>query len=115
LFVSTSAFTILPYGPVPFIFVNSKLLDLAMRLAKGVAKTLSLLRLLLLFSSFIDGFFSTVFIVSIIEMFKDDYEWFDFGTSTEKNGSYLNTGLIKSKEEFGLSAICYDTYKLVLQ
>jgi len=54
-------------------------------------------------------------IVSIIEMFKDDYEWFDFGTSTEKNGSYLNTGLIKSKEEFGLSAICYDTYKLVLQ
>ncbi|MDC1310610.1 GNAT family N-acetyltransferase [Flavobacteriaceae bacterium] len=53
-------------------------------------------------------------IVSIIEMFKDDYEWFDFGTSTEQNGSYLNTGLIKSKEEFGLSAICYDTYKLVL-
>ena len=50
-----------------------------------------------------------------ISDFKDDYEWFDFGTSTEQNGIYLNTGLIKSKEEFGLSAICYDTYKLVLQ
>lgn len=54
-------------------------------------------------------------IVSIIEMFKDDYVWFDFGISTEKNGNYLNQGLIKSKEEFGLSAICYDTYKLLLQ
>jgi len=51
-------------------------------------------------------------VVSIFEMFKGKYEWFDFGTSTEKMGTYLNTNLIKSKEEFGLTAVCYDTYEL---
>ncbi|MFC2089131.1 GNAT family N-acetyltransferase [Bacteroidota bacterium] len=54
-------------------------------------------------------------IVSIIEMFENKYEWFDFGISTEQNGRYLNRSLIKSKEEYGLSAICYDTYKLDLR
>ncbi len=53
-------------------------------------------------------------VVSIIEQFKDNYEWFDFGISTEKNGTYLNTSLIKSKEEFNMSAVCYDTYELVI-
>jgi hypothetical protein len=38
--------------------------------------------------------------------------WFDFGISTEKGGRFLNEGLIKQKEEFGASAINYDTYLL---
>ena len=52
--------------------------------------------------------------VSFIDKYKDQYEWFDFGISTENNGRTLNTGLIKSKEEFNLSSICYDFYELGL-
>jgi len=48
----------------------------------------------------------------ICEHYKNKLEWFDFGISTENNGKNLNFNLIKSKEEFGLSAICYDTYEL---
>ena len=53
------------------------------------------------------------FIVCYIhEQFRTQFKWFDFGISTEKNGLILNKNLIKSKEEFGLSGICYDTYEL---
>jgi hypothetical protein len=53
------------------------------------------------------------FIVCYIhEQFKTEFQWFDFGISTENNGLVLNKSLIKSKEEFGLSGICYDTYEL---
>ena len=48
----------------------------------------------------------------IYEKYCNEFEWFDFGISTEKNGRVLNKNLIKSKEEFGLSGICYDTYEL---
>ena len=51
-------------------------------------------------------------ICSIYEQFKNELEWFDYGISTEKNGRILNLNLIKSKEEFGLSGLCYDTYEL---
>lgn len=51
-------------------------------------------------------------IVSIIEKYKNEYQWFDYGVSTERNGMFLNTNLIKSKEEFGLTTVCYDTYTL---
>lgn len=51
-------------------------------------------------------------IISIVDMYKDKYEWFDFGVSTENQGMSLNTALIKSKEEFNLSAVCYDFYEL---
>ena len=51
-------------------------------------------------------------IVSFIDKYKEQYEWFDFGTSTENNGNTLNTALIKSKEEFNLSSVCYDIYEL---
>ncbi len=54
-------------------------------------------------------------IVSIINLYKDKYEWFDFGISTENYGKYLNTNLINSKEEFNMSAICYDTYELIIK
>lgn len=50
-------------------------------------------------------------VVSIFDMYKNKYEWFDFGISTENNGCYLNSSLIKSKEEFNMSAVCYDFYE----
>ncbi len=39
---------------------------------------------------------------------------FDFGISTEKNGWYLNAGLIKNKESWGARAVAYDWYQLDL-
>lgn len=39
---------------------------------------------------------------------------FEFGTSTESGGKYLNEGLISQKEGFGARGIVYDTYKLEL-
>lgn len=40
--------------------------------------------------------------------------WFDFGISTENGGLMLNEGLISQKEEYGASALNYDTYLLDL-
>ena len=53
-------------------------------------------------------------IFSLLENYKQNKIWFDFGISTEQNGSYLNENLIKQKEEFGASCITYDTYKIKL-
>lgn len=39
--------------------------------------------------------------------------WFDFGISTERDGS-LNYGLTLQKEGFGGRGICYDTYRITL-
>ena len=42
-----------------------------------------------------------------------DYQscrYFDFGTSNEDRGRYLNEGLIYQKEGFGGRAVCYDWY-----
>ena len=41
-------------------------------------------------------------------------DYFDFGISTEKEGRFLNSGLIANKESFGARAIVYDTYELEL-
>jgi hypothetical protein len=49
----------------------------------------------------------------IKEHYKDK-RYFDFGISTEKHGTLLNVGLIKRKENFGASAVVYDTYKITL-
>jgi len=38
------------------------------------------------------------------------WRWFDLGHSTEKDSRVLNNGLINQKEEFGASAVNYDTY-----
>lgn len=54
-------------------------------------------------------------ITELIDKYKYNYEWFDFGISTENNGQYLNASLIKSKEEFNMSAICYDFYELEIK
>lgn len=43
-----------------------------------------------------------------------DLPYFDFGTSNEDGGLYLNESLIYQKEGFGGRAICYDTYTLPL-
>lgn len=37
--------------------------------------------------------------------------WFDFGKSTEQQGTILNEGLIFQKESFGGRAVCYDWYE----
>lgn len=43
-----------------------------------------------------------------------DARWFDFGTSNEDGGRYLNEGMVKHKEEFGGRSIVYDQYILEL-
>ncbi len=48
----------------------------------------------------------------IISQYKDDAEYFDFGTSTEEKGKVLNEGLIFQKEGFGGRGICYDAYQI---
>ena len=37
--------------------------------------------------------------------------FFDFGISNEKEGRYLNAGLVGQKQEFGGRAIAYDFYE----
>lgn len=47
----------------------------------------------------------------------DDFhgcEYFDFGTSNEDMGRYLNEGLIYQKEGFGGRAVCYDWYEVMI-
>ena len=41
-------------------------------------------------------------------------KYFDFGISTEKNGRYLNKGLVEYKEGFGAKTIVHDFYHLNL-
>lgn len=43
-----------------------------------------------------------------------DYQYFDFGKSTEDQGHYLNESLIYQKEGFGARGVCYDTYEWTL-
>ncbi|MDR0988666.1 MAG: GNAT family N-acetyltransferase [Prevotellaceae bacterium] len=43
-----------------------------------------------------------------------DKHYFDFGISTEHDGSLLNEGLLFQKEGFGGRAVMYDTYELKL-
>ncbi len=51
----------------------------------------------------------------LIDEFKaKGYRWFDFGISTEHDGTGLNAGLLGQKEGFGARSVCYDTYILNL-
>ena len=43
-----------------------------------------------------------------------NHAYFDFGISTEKQGTYLNQQLIYQKEGFGGRGICYEWYKWML-
>ena len=53
---------------------------------------------------------------SILDLLINEYyaekKYFDFGISTEKNGFYLNEGLIRFKEEFGARAVVHDFYEV---
>lgn len=43
--------------------------------------------------------------------YADNYLYFDFGRSTEGDGSVLNETLVSQKEGFAGRTICYDTYE----
>lgn len=47
-----------------------------------------------------------------IELYSADKQYFDFGISTEKQGTFLNEGLINQKEMFGGRGIVHDFYEL---
>lgn len=51
----------------------------------------------------------------LILLFYNRKLYFDFGTSIEKGGLYLNEDLIFQKEGFGARAITYDTYQLTVK
>lgn len=44
----------------------------------------------------------------------DGRKYFDFGISTEKQGTYLNEGLCAFKESFGARGVTYDFYRIDL-
>ncbi len=48
----------------------------------------------------------------LITRYSSGKTYFDFGTSTEKGGAYLNRGLAEYKEGFGARAVTYDIYKV---
>lgn len=48
----------------------------------------------------------------LVKYVYSDKKYFDFGISTEKNGEYLNEGLIAQKEGFGAYAVAHDFYEL---
>lgn len=48
----------------------------------------------------------------LIKRANSENKYFDFGTSTESGGQYLNKGLISQKEGFGARAVVYDTYEI---
>lgn len=51
---------------------------------------------------------------NVISKALEQHSYFDFGISTENNGTYLNEQLIYQKEGFGGRAICYDGYEWTL-
>lgn len=53
-------------------------------------------------------------LITLLNEYYNNYTYFDFGYSTEDGGKYLNESLINLKEEFGASAVCYDTYQMEL-
>ncbi len=50
----------------------------------------------------------------LTDLYRNQFDYFDFGISSEQEGRYLNTGLIAQKEGFNASTICYDFYRLKL-
>lgn len=53
-------------------------------------------------------------IESIINRYRGDKKWLDFGISSEQAGLYLNEGLISQKEGFGGRTLTYKTWELDL-
>lgn len=50
---------------------------------------------------------------TLIDTYADSKTYFDFGISTESNGTFLNTGLISQKEGFGGRTIVHQFYELL--
>lgn len=50
----------------------------------------------------------------VIEEALREHDYFDFGISTEQNGTLLNEQLIYQKEGFGGRGVCYDCYEWTL-
>jgi hypothetical protein len=50
----------------------------------------------------------------LITAYYSEKRYFDFGISTERQGRYLNVGLVEYKESWGGRATVYDTYEIEL-
>jgi hypothetical protein len=50
----------------------------------------------------------------LIDAYYAEKRYFDFGISTERQGRYLNVGLVEYKESWGGRATVYDTYEIGL-
>jgi hypothetical protein len=48
----------------------------------------------------------------LISVYVPSHDYFDFGVSTEEQGTALNIGLIEQKEGFGARAIVHDFYEM---
>lgn len=53
-----------------------------------------------------------VVLADLIERFSGAARYFDFGISTERDGHYLNAGLVEYKEGFGARTVVHDFYRL---
>ena len=51
-------------------------------------------------------------ISTLLEKYKQEKQYFDFGISTENDGRFLNEGLIAQKEGFGGRSVCHTTWKM---
>lgn len=51
-------------------------------------------------------------IKTLMDTYTPSKQWFDFGISSENNGSLLNYGLISQKEGFGGRTIVYQTWEI---
>ncbi len=60
------------------------------------------------------GALDAIFFFLINDYYKGKKRYFDFGISTERNGLFLNKGLIFFKEGFGARAVAYDFYEVRL-
>lgn len=54
-------------------------------------------------------------ISTVIENYKNEKLWLDFGISTEECGRYLNEGLISQKEGFGGRTNVYETWLITIK
>lgn len=50
----------------------------------------------------------------VIDMFRGQARYFDFGISTDPDGRSLNHGLVEYKQRFGARAVAHDFYRLSL-
>jgi hypothetical protein len=54
-------------------------------------------------------------LADLVDRYRGTVRYFDFGVSTEKDGQYLNRGLVEYKEGFGSRSVVHDFYRLDLK